>query len=81
MNVAHLFQALSNHAGFLEFVTNRKQDTDRDGMDWRFSIVKEWADGGEAGAGSEANYRKLLGYIRQGPYDRDAQPQVATQQG
>jgi hypothetical protein len=68
-------------AAFLEFLTNRKLDTDREGMDWRFAIVKEWTEGGEDGAGGETNFRKLLAYLRQGPYYRDVQPAVATQQG
>lgn len=74
-------QALARCAGFLEFLTNRRLEMDRDGMDWKYAIVKEWTEGAEAGAGSEANYRRLLLYLRQGPYYRETQPQVATQQG
>jgi hypothetical protein len=73
-------QVLTKQAGFLEFMINRKLELERDGMDWKYAIIKNWALGGDSGAGSDTNHRKLLSYIRQGPYYRDTQPQVATQQ-
>lgn len=71
---------MCTYPGLLEFVCGRQTETQRDGMDWKFAIVREWVKGGEEGAGGAAGHRKLTSYIREGPYYMDRHPQVATAQ-
>eukprot|EP00123_Amoebidium_parasiticum_P018697 comp24264_c3_seq5/m.45168 comp24264_c3_seq5/g.45168 ORF comp24264_c3_seq5/g.45168 comp24264_c3_seq5/m.45168 type:complete len:509 (-) comp24264_c3_seq5:17-1543(-) len=74
--------AMVSYPGFVELLLDRKDQSDRDALDWKYAIVKAILghSAGEEELG-HAVFRRLAAYLREGAYYVEAAPQVATASG